>query len=150
VSSGKISVETDPETSARMKRIRRRDTSAELLVRKWLWRHGVRFTANNRDLPGSPDLANRSRHWAVFVHGCFWHGHGGCKRATVPKRNVEFWTRKIEDNRQRDARKEKSLRSMGYTVITVWECEAEQLDTAWRYRRALLKLLPRPPRRAVK
>ncbi len=137
------SVETDARTSARMRQIRQRDTGAELVVRRWLWHRGVRFTTHNRDLPGSPDLANRSKKWGVFVHGCFWHGHEGCKKATIPKRNSEFWRQKLVENRSRDARKEEALRQLGYNVVVVWECDAERLQ---RERHpGLLSLLPRHP-----
>jgi DNA mismatch endonuclease, patch repair protein len=111
-----------------MRRQRQRDTSPELLTRRLIHSLGHRFRIHNRDLPGSPDLANRARRWAVFVHGCYWHQHPGCPRATVPKRNREFWTQKFQDNRQRDLRKEQQLRDLGFSVLTVWECETEDLD----------------------
>jgi DNA mismatch endonuclease (patch repair protein) len=123
--ASKLTLVTDPKTSERMKRIRRAGTKPELIVRKWLWAQGIRYTVNNTDLPGSPDLANRSRKWAIFVHGCFWHGHDKCKLATLPKRNREFWRRKIDSNRLRDHKKEAQLAAMGYTVFTFWQCEVE-------------------------
>ena len=119
---------TDAATSARMKRIRQRDTNPELLFRRWLWNRGIRFTTSNRDLPGSPDLANRTRRWAVFVHGCFWHGHRGCIRFRIPKRNAEFWREKIKKNIQRDHRKNDELAALGFHVLTVWECEVANLQ----------------------
>jgi DNA mismatch endonuclease Vsr len=118
---------TDPATSERMRRVRRHDTAPELLVQRCLRTSGHRYRKRNRDLPGSPDLANRSKRWAIFVHGCFWHGHQGCKRATIPKSNTDFWTKKIADNRARDARNEHDLRALGFKVLVLWECEAEQL-----------------------
>ncbi len=84
---------------------------------------GLRFRVRNRDLPGSPDIANRSKKWAVFVHGCFWHRHVGCSRATTPKRNAEFWAEKFERNRERDRSVVREMRKMGFTVAIVWECE---------------------------
>src|SRR5262249_22153551 len=108
--------------------------------------HGARFTTHNRDLPGSPDLANRSKGWSVFVHGCFWHGHEGCKKATVPKRNNAFWKKKIADNRARDVRKEAALRQLGHDVIVVWQCEAERLARGDGSATRLLTLLPPRPR----
>lgn len=119
---------TDAQTSARMKRIRRADTKPELLVRKWLAAHGFRFRVKNRDLPGSPDIVNRKKRWAVFVHGCFWHGHDGCSKATIPKKNTEFWTQKILSNKRRDTLKESQLRGVGFTVHVVWQCEAEKFS----------------------
>lgn len=118
---------TDSVTSARMKRIRQRSTDIEVIVRRYLAALGVRFRIRNRDLPGSPDIANRSRKWAVFVHGCFWHGHPGCPCARLPKRNHTFWAEKIHTNLRRDDRKAQQLRDLGYDVITVWGCEAVQL-----------------------
>lgn len=106
--------------------IRQKDTSAEQLVRSLLRRLGHSFRKANRDLPGSPDAANRSRGWAVFVHGCFWHRHARCSRTTTPKRNREFWEAKFEENRRRDARALAALRRLGYRVVVVWECEAEK------------------------
>jgi DNA mismatch endonuclease, patch repair protein len=117
---------SDAETLRRMQRQRQKDTHAEVLVRSLLHRLGYRFRTKNRDLPGSPDAANRSRRWALFVHGCYWHQHPGCPRATLPKRNREFWEGKFADNRARDQRVAGELEADGYTVVTVWECETEE------------------------
>jgi len=106
-----------------MRRQRQKDTKTELLVRSLLHRLGHRYRVRNRDLPGSPDAANRSRRWAVFVHGCYWHAHESCARHTVPRRNREWWKNKFADNRARDARVATALRNSGYTVVIVWECE---------------------------
>lgn len=133
---------SSPEALARMKRQRRRDTKPELLVRALVRELGLRYRISNRDLPGSPDLANRRRRWAVFVHGCYWHHHEGCSRATVPKQNREFWLEKFRDNRARDARKEAELRELGYRVVVVWECEARD-PAALRSRLATELLSPR-------
>ncbi|MBA1158673.1 very short patch repair endonuclease [Microvirga mediterraneensis] len=120
-------VVTDAQTSARMKRIRQRDTKPELMLRRWLWARGIRFTTSNRDLPGSPDLANRKHRWAIFVHGCFWHGHENCVRSRLPKRNEEFWRDKIDTNKERDRRKAAQLSEMGFYVMTIWGCEVDKL-----------------------
>jgi DNA mismatch endonuclease (patch repair protein) len=114
---------TDAVTSRRLGRVRQRDTKPELIVRAELRRLMVRYTIRNRDLPGSPDIANRRRRWAIFVHGCFWHAHEGCKRATVPTRNREFWEAKFSANKERDAKAVLALRSKGFNVLTLWECE---------------------------
>lgn len=119
-------LELDPATSQRLGRIRQRDTSAETSVRRLVHGLGHRFRVQTRDLPGSPDLANRSRRWAIFVHGCYWHAHEGCPRATVPKRNRSFWLQKFEANRARDARVARELEEMGFSVIVVWECETSE------------------------
>lgn len=130
----------DAETSARLGRIRQHGTSAELTVRKLLHSLGHRFRVHNRDLAGSPDIANRSRKWAVFVHGCFWHRHTGCKRTTTPTRNREFWLQKFDANVARDARVQSALREQGYRVLVVWECETEDVSRLRTLRRALAKL----------
>jgi DNA mismatch endonuclease, patch repair protein len=121
----KRGIATDPVTSARMRRIRQRSTKPEVMLRRWLWLRGVRYRCCVRGLPGSPDLVNVARRWAIFVHGCFWHGHDGCVKATIPKRNAEFWISKIADNRRRDAHKVRALRKLGFDVVTIWQCEIE-------------------------
>lgn len=87
---------------------------------------GARFRVSNRDLPGSPDLANRKRLWVIFVHGCYWHRHPGCRRTTTPNRNRQFWIEKFERNVARDRRVQAELRSGGFEVGVVWECEIEK------------------------
>lgn len=114
---------SDEDALRRMRRQRQKDTKPELLVRRLVHALGHRFRLGNRDLPGSPDLANRSRRWAIFVHGCYWHAHQGCPRHTVPKRNRDFWLKKFAANRARDQRAEQLLRDRGFAVLVVWECE---------------------------
>jgi DNA mismatch endonuclease (patch repair protein) len=111
----------DEATSQRMARIRRKGTSPELIVRQLVSAIGQRYRVANRDLPGSPDLANRSRAWAVFVHGCFWHRHPRCRLTTTPKRNAPFWRAKFQRNGDRESAA--GLRRLGYRVLIVWECE---------------------------
>lgn len=118
---------TDPSTSMRMKGIRRRHTRPEILLRRLMWSLGLRYRCNDDRLPGSPDIVNRTNRWAIFVHGCYWHGHPGCKRATMPKRNAEFWAAKIESNRRRDAAKVEALRRLEFEVVVVWECEVYRM-----------------------
>ena len=125
VSDMSHSVVTTPERSKLMMRVRRAGTAAELEVRRILRSAGVRCSLNTRALPGSPDFASRPEKWAIFVHGCFWHSHPKCRRATVPKRNTEFWRAKFADNRARDRRKVRELHRLGFDVLTVWECELE-------------------------
>jgi len=122
--AGKDQPTTDSVTSERMGRVRQQGTTPELQVRQALTGLGLRYTTHNRDLPGSPDLANRSRRWAVFVHGCYWHRHKGCDKATTPKTNAEFWVTKFEFNRARDMRAQRALRRLGFKVLVIWECEA--------------------------
>lgn len=115
-----------------MSRVRQKDTAAEVSVAKSLRRLGAAYRKNVRSLPGSPDFANRRRGWAVFVHGCFWHQHCGCKRATIPKANDAFWRDKFERNRARDANAVRMLESAGFRVGIVWECEAQEPDAKLR------------------
>jgi len=121
-----------------MTRQKRRDTEPELAVRRAVSSIGFRFRIGNKALPGSPDLSNQRAGWAIFVHGCFWHGHVGCPRATVPKRNKAFWMEKIADNSLRDARKVRALRERGLSVKVVWECETRNPEFLSRKLRRFL------------
>jgi DNA mismatch endonuclease (patch repair protein) len=113
----------DQATSRRLARFGHETSGPEQVVRGFLSAIGLRFRNQNRDLPGSPDVANRSKKWAVFVHGCYWHHHAGCRRATVPTRNRAFWLAKFQGNRTRDRRVVSRLEAAGFTVAVVWECE---------------------------
>ena len=115
----------DACSSRRMRGQRQKKTSAEDLVASALREAGLAYRRNVRSLPGSPDFANQSRRWALFVNGCFWHHHQGSKRATIPKRNREFWLTKFEQNRARDQRKVDDLGKMSLEIAVIWECEAE-------------------------
>jgi DNA mismatch endonuclease (patch repair protein) len=121
--AGRHRLVTTRGTSKRMAKVRRKGTAPEILVRKALSWLGYRYTLNNEDLPGSPDLANRSKKWVVFVHGCYWHHHAGCPRATTPKSNRPFWLAKFAANRVRDMKAAEALAGKQYLVITLWECE---------------------------
>jgi DNA mismatch endonuclease, patch repair protein len=126
---------TTKVASERMAQIRQRGTAPELVVRRFLSSLGYRYSLKNKDLPGSPDLANRSKGWTIFVHGCYWHRHEGCSRATTPKSNVDFWLAKFFHNRRRDAAAAEALQQRGYSVCTLWECEcnsAEQMSRILR------------------
>lgn len=116
---------TDARTSLRMAGIRQSATAPELAVRRELRQLGIAYRTSNRDLPGSPDIANRTRTWAIFVHGCYWHRHSGCVRTTTPSRNRRLWTKKFEANVARDAARIAELRKMSFEVLTIWECESE-------------------------
>jgi len=112
--------------SVLMGRVRQKGTAAELAVAVALREQGHAYRLNVRALPGSPDFANRKRRWAIFVHGCFWHQHRACKRATIPKANRAFWREKFAANRRRDARAIRDLRRAGYRVAIIWECQSER------------------------
>lgn len=118
-----LELPTDPVRSALMKRVRQQKTRVEDLVAAALRAHKLGYRRNVRTLPGSPDFANKSRRWAIFVNGCFWHHHKGCVRGTIPTRNRAFWVEKFAANRGRDAKKIKALRKIGFTVAIVWECD---------------------------
>lgn len=119
------------ERSARMSRIRGKDTAPELAVRRMLHGMGYRYRLHRRDLPGCPDLVFSSRRKAVFVHGCFWHRHPdpACKLARLPKSRLDFWLPKLEGNRARDLRNQDALRAQGWGVFVVWECQLRNPET---------------------
>lgn len=114
---------TDPATSQRMKRVKQSATAPEIRVGSVLREKGIRFRKNISSLPGKPDFCHKSNHWAILVHGCFWHSHRGCDRATIPARNKRAWLQKVKGNQARDLRVVKELRGSGYAVLVVWECE---------------------------
>jgi DNA mismatch endonuclease (patch repair protein) len=118
-----------------MRAVRSHDTSAELAVRRLLRPLAAGYRLHRRDLPGNPDIAFVGRKKAIFVHGCFWHGHG-CKRgARVPKSNTDYWVAKIARNRKRDVVNRRKLRRLGWTSLVIWECElrdARRLDARLR------------------
>ena len=111
------------QRSAVMRRVKGRDTTPEMIVRRALTRLGARYRLHRKDLPGSPDVAMPGRRLALFVHGCFWHGHDCPRGARVPKQNRDYWTAKVARNRARDAANNAALAAMGWRVETLWECE---------------------------
>ena len=106
-----------------MSRIRSKNTKPEIIIRKFLFAHGFRFRINVKRLPGTPDIVLRKYQTVIFVNGCFWHGHEGCRYFRLPKSNVDFWKNKIERNKERDLRERIKLRDMGWHVIQFWECQ---------------------------
>ena len=114
-----------------MSSIHGKNTKPEILVRKGLHARGFRFRLHNKKLPGSPDIVLPKYGVAIMINGCFWHGHKGCRYATEPKTNIEFWETKIARNRHRDEVTTAHLEALGWTVMTIWECElrnSSQLD----------------------
>ena len=109
--------------SAVMRQVKGRDTSPELVVRRLLWSFGARYRLHRAGLPGKPDIVLPGRRLAVFVHGCFWHGHDCARGARVPKANRAYWTAKVARNRARDVKNRAALEDAGWRVATVWECE---------------------------
>lgn len=118
------------ERSERMSRIRGKDTAPELTLRKILHSLGLRYRLHGAGLPGKPDLVFPRYKAVIFVNGCFWHHHTGCKIATTPKSNTLFWTRKFERNVARDAQVNAALTALGWRVFVAWECELASANKA--------------------
>lgn len=114
---------TTDERSRNMARVKGRDTKPELIVRRLLHRIGYRFRLHRKDLPGKPDIVLPRHKKAIFVHGCFWHGHPGCRRATHPADNAEFWAAKLDRNVARDAETLRCMGESGWNVLVIWECQ---------------------------
>jgi DNA mismatch endonuclease (patch repair protein) len=113
------------QRSENMRRIKGRDTTPELLVRRMVHAMGYRYRLHCKDLPGKPDLVFRPRRKVIFVHGCFWHQHRGCRAGRLPSSNRCYWLPKLQRNVERDAGARKALESMGWNSIIVWECETK-------------------------
>lgn len=113
-----------PETrSYNMSRIRGKDTAPELIVRKFLFSNGYRYRLHQPDLPGKPDIVLRKYKTVIFVNGCFWHGHKGCRYFVVPRSRRDWWLEKINRTILNDHKKQKALRLAGWKVVTIWECQ---------------------------
>lgn len=109
-----------------MSRIKGKDTKPEEIVRKFLFAQGFRYRKNDKRLPGKPDIVLPKYKTVIFVNGCFWHGHEGCKYFVWPENNKGFWEEKITTNIERDRKKKSELETLGWNVITVWECELKK------------------------
>ncbi|RMB08107.1 very short patch repair endonuclease [Eilatimonas milleporae] len=125
---------TDHVTRAKrraiMQAVRSKNTGPELIVRRAAHGLGLRFRLHRKDLPGTPDLVFPKRRTVIFVHGCYWHRHKGCSKATMPKTNVEFWRDKFERNVARDEQITKALEAAGWRVAVIWQCQAKTIDKA--------------------
>ena len=121
---------TAPQRSELMSKIRSRDTTPEMCVRRLVHRMGYRFRIHAGELPGSPDLAFRPRRKVIFVHGCFWHRHPGCSRNRMPRspERRDYWREKLNGNVRRDQRNEAALNDIGWRFLVIWECETKDLD----------------------
>ena len=131
--------QTDPERSATMRAVRSEDTVPEMLVRSIVHRLGYRYRLHDKNLPGKPDLVFRPRQKVVFIHGCFWHGHECARGARVPKSNTDYWTRKIERNRERHNTVCECLQHAGWSVLTLWECELRNREKLTQRLRGFLE-----------
>jgi DNA mismatch endonuclease (patch repair protein) len=129
---------TKKKRSEIMSKIRATETKPEKIVRKFLFAKGFRFRIYLKSLPGKPDIVLPKYKTAIFIHGCFWHGHKNCKAATLPQTRRKFWTDKINDNKKRDAKNYKDLKKSGWKVITIWQC---QIKNKSRQKRTLNLLI---------
>ena len=120
-----------PEQRRRiMQAVKQKNTGPELAVRKLLYSHGYRYRLHRRDLPGRPDIALGAKRKAIFVHGCFWHGHD-CPKGQLPKSKLNYRGPKIEANKERDRRKQRELEELGWDVMTIWQCEIANAQALW-------------------
>ena len=117
---------TPEKRSWNMSRIKGKDTKIEVKVRSWLFSKGFRFRKNDRRFPGTPDIVLPKYKTVIFINGCFWHRHEGCRYATTPKTRTEFWQEKFDRNVANDRKHKEELETMGWNVITVWECELKK------------------------
>ncbi len=126
------------QRSAVMRRVKGKDTTPEVVVRRLIWSLGGRYRLHRKDLPGKPDIALPGRRLAVFVNGCFWHGHDCARGARVPKANRDYWLGKVARNRARDAASRSALEMAGWRVETIWECELKDRSALEARMRGLL------------
>lgn len=117
---------TSEKRSWNMSRIKGKDTKIEVEVRSWLFSRGFRFRKNDKRYPGKPDIVLPKYKTVIFINGCFWHRHAGCKYATTPKTRTEFWLEKFERNVRNDELHRQQLEDMGWKVITIWECQLKR------------------------
>ncbi len=136
-SKGDMDTLTPDQRSKRMALVRNKDTRPEMLVRRLVHGLGYRYRLHRADLPGKPDLVFPSRRKVLFVHGCFWHRHPGCKNTRMPKSRLDFWRTKLETNRERDLKSQEELVAGGWGVLVVWECQVGEVGLVDRIRRFL-------------
>lgn len=113
-----------------MSQVKSKNTKPELIVRKYLHKEGFRFRLHKKDLPGKPDLVLSKYRTIIFVNGCFWHGHKGCKKAMLPKTRTEWWENKMASNRIKDKRNRTALVRKGWQVLVVWQCKLQKDSAA--------------------
>jgi DNA mismatch endonuclease (patch repair protein) len=127
--------------SYNMSRIKSKDTKPEMLVRKFLHANGFRYRLHDKKLPGKPDIVLPKYKTVIFVHGCFWHGHDGCKYYVVPKTRTEWWLNKIDTNKANDIKAFKALKKEGWKIIEVWECDLKPARLETSLNKLLRKLV---------
>lgn len=117
---------TIKERSYRMHLIRSKDTQPELTVRRLVYSMGYRYRLHSTKLPGKPDIVFSGQRKAIFVHGCFWHQHEGCRNSRIPKSRLRYWVPKLQRNKQRDETNQKTLKAQGWRVLLIWECQTKK------------------------
>ncbi len=122
-----------------MSKISGKDTKPEILVRKFLFSKGFRYRVNDKQYPGSPDIVLPKFKTAIFIHGCFWHGHPGCKASRLPETRKEFWEKKVNDTKLRDKMKIRALKKMGWNFIVIWQCEIKNTENRQKRLGSLLE-----------
>lgn len=127
--------------SENMARVKSKNTKPEVYLRKLLWHEGLRYRINYKDLPGKPDIYLPGHKTAIFVNGCFWHMHEGCKLSTIPKTNYDFWKEKLTGNAERDKKNYKKLKDLGINVVVVWGCEIKEMMKSEKMQRDFIKKL---------
>ena len=138
MTGGRTDVFDPAKRSAVMRRVKGRNTTPEMTVRRALTKLGARYRLHRKDLPGSPDVVMPGRRLALFVHGCFWHGHDCARGVRVPKQNRDYWLGKVARNRARDAKNLEALATLGWRVETIWECELKDAEALEARLEALL------------
>ena len=118
------------QRSFNMSRIKSRDTTPEMIVRRLLFSMGYRYRVNAKKLPGKPDIVFTRKRKAIFVHGCFWHRHSGCRYTTMPKTNTDFWKNKFERTQERDKENCQSLKAISWDYLIIWECAVKEIKTS--------------------
>jgi len=136
-------IKSPEERSRNMAAIRSKDTKPEVYLRKLLFAQGYRYRKNYKKIPGHPDIYLPKYRTAIFVHGCFWHRHRGCKYAYVPKSNIEFWKKKFQDNIERDVEVKSELGKMGIKEVIVWECTVKEMKRNERRKAYCLRKIKR-------
>lgn len=131
--------------SYNMSRIRAKNTRPELLVRKAIFAKGFRYRLHDKDLPGKPDLVLLKYKTVIFIHGCFWHGHPGCRKAVMPKSNTDYWQPKILRNRSRDEKHTEELKKAGWQIIVLWECALHKNNIDAAIAEVIAQLLKNQP-----
>lgn len=132
---------TKKKRSDIMSKIRAKNTKPELLVRQFLFSKGFRYRLHQNALPGKPDIILKKYKTIIFVNGCFWHGHKNCKKSILPTSNITFWKEKIQANIDRDKKSKRSLKKLGWSIFTIWECDIENKMALTKTMNKLLKYL---------